>query len=226
MADVAILIPVLRRPHRVMPVVESALENTPDATVFFIATDGDGPELDAIEEARAAYACVLYGIVPPSRYGDYARKINYGYRHTDEEFMLFAADDVEFHPGWFESAVALMSDEVAVVGTQDLANRRVLRGEHATHPLVARWYVDQVGTIDERGKALHEGYLHEFVDDEFVETAKAREVWAFCHDSVVEHLHPAVGKAAMDDLYAEEPRRMVQGRILFQRRRKLWTSPS
>lgn len=223
--DVAILIPVLRRPHRVMPVATSALDNTPRATVFFLATDGDTDELDAIYDCRKELGgdIVRFGVLSPNRYGDYARKINYGYRHTTEPFMLFGADDLLFHPGWFDAAVALMSDEVAVVGTQDLANRRVLRGEHSTHPLVARWYIDQAGTVDERGKALHEGYLHEFVDDEFIETAKAREVFAFCDQAVIEHLHPAVGKAPLDDLYRDEPRRMTQGRVLYSRRRLLWT---
>lgn len=110
-----------------------------------------------------------------------------------------------------------------MVGTNDLGNPRVLRGVHATHSLVTRRYVDQHGTIDEPGKVLHEGYWHEFCDDEFVETSWKRKAWAFAADSVVEHLHPAWGKAPMDDLYAQEPRRMRQGRRLFLHRRRLWT---
>lgn len=199
------------------------------ADVFFIGTDGDTAELDAIHEARVDMDVghrFRYGVVPPRKRGDYAAKINYGYQHTDEPFMLFGADDLDFHPGWYEAAVALMDDETAVVGTQDLANSRVLRGEHATHPLVARWYIDQVGTIDEPGKALHEGYPHEFVDDEFVETAKARQVWAFADDSIVEHLHPSVGKGDYDELYRAEPQRMTAGRLLYNRRKHLWTSRS
>lgn len=228
MADVAILIPVLNRPHRVAFVAESALHATPNCRVMFIGTIGDSAEIDALDDVANEYGTDLvdYDLMPRVRYGDYARKINHGVNITDEEFLLFGADDLLFHPGWFEAAVELMDDETAVVGTQDLANRRVMSGTHATHPLVARWYIEQAGTVDEPGKALHEGYLHEYVDDEFIETAKAREVFAFCHESVVEHLHPAVGKAPVDDLYAQEPRRMVQGRRLFQQRRPLWTRRS
>lgn len=226
--DVAILIPVLRRPHRILPVAESALDATPNGRVVFLMTDGDSATFDAILATAAGLGTerLSWHSLRPNRYGDYAKKINHGYRVTDEPFLLFGADDLFFHDGWFERAVRHMSDEIAVVGTQDLANRRVLRGDHSTHPLVARWYIDQVGTIDEDGKALHEGYLHEFVDDEFIETAKAREVFAFEHDAVIEHLHPAVGKAPLDDLYRDEPRRMTQGRILFHRRRRMWTSRS
>lgn len=227
MADVAILIPVLRRPHRILPVAESALQATEPGRVVFLATEGDFAVLDQIGEARRRFGDdVGCEILPPHRRGDYAHKINHGYQTTTEEYLFFGADDLFFHRGWFERAVRHMSDEIAVVGTQDLANRRVLVGEHSTHPLVARWYIDLAGTIDEPGKALHEGYLHEFVDDEFIETAKAREVFAFAPDAVVEHLHPSVGKAQWDMLYLEEPRRMTAGRLLYQRRRHLWTSPS
>jgi glycosyltransferase involved in cell wall biosynthesis len=226
---VAILLPVLGRPHRIMPVADSALEATPNGRVVFLATADDEAVIREIRNVCLGFGDqVTFDVLPPNRRGDYARKINRGIAVTDEEFVFFGADDLAFHPGWFDRAVALMSDEIAVVGTQDLANRRVLRGDHSTHPLVARWYVDQAGTIDEprSGKALHEGYWHEYVDDEFIATAKARQVWAFCHDAVVEHLHPSVGKAPVDDLYAAEPQRMVQGRILFERRKWMWTSRS
>jgi hypothetical protein len=224
---VAVLIPVLQRPHRVRPVAVSALSATPDCRIVFLCTDDDTSEIEAVRAASDEFGPRIdWDVVPYQRYGDYARKINRGYQITDDEFMLFGADDLEFHDGWFEHAVAVMSDEIAVVGTQDRANRRVIAGEHSTHPLVARWYIDQCGTIDEPGKALHEGYRHEFVDDEFIATAKARSVFGFANDAVVEHLHPAVGKAPLDDLYREEPRRMVQGRVLFERRKSLWTSRS
>jgi hypothetical protein len=46
-----------------------------------------------------------------------------------------------------------------------------MAGRHSTHSLVTRDYVERFGTIDEAGVVLHEGYPHEFVDDEFVQTA-------------------------------------------------------
>jgi hypothetical protein len=55
-----------------------------------------------------------------------------------------------------------------------------------------------------------------------VGTAKHRGVWAFAADSVVEHLHPAWGKAPDDDLYAAQRARMDASRQLFVRRARLW----
>jgi hypothetical protein len=47
----------------------------------------------------------------------------------------------------------------------------------------------------------HEGYRHWYVDDEIVFAAKQHGVWAMAPLSVVEHLHPMVGKGADDEVY-------------------------
>ena len=49
-----------------------------------------------------------------------------------------------------------------------------------------------------------------------------RNAYAFAPDSVVEHLHPQVGKAPMDDLYAAQQTRMRAGYRIYRRRRHLW----
>lgn len=165
-------------------------------------------------------------VIDPNHRGDYAVKINHGYRTTTAPFLFTGADDLAFHPGWDVAALELMTDPtVGVVGTQDLSNGRVIRGEHATHLLVRRAYVDAFGTIDEPGKIMHEGYPHEYVDDELVATARYRNAWRFCHESVVEHLHPQAGKAPTDELYDAQAGRMRIGRKIYRRREWLWTRP-
>jgi hypothetical protein len=119
-----------------------------------------------------------------------------------------------------------MDGRAEVVGTQDLCNPRVIEGEHATHFLVSRYYYEAWGTLDERPAIFHEGYPHEYVDDELIGTAKMRDAYAFADDSIVEHLHPLVGKAPSDALYEASASRMKQGRALFIKRRKLWQNPA
>lgn len=223
MISTVILIPVLRRPHRVDPLLRSLEKATPEPhRVLFICSAGDQAE---IHEVQASIADWL--IIPPNEMGDYAKKINAGVASTQEPLLFLGADDLDFHLGWLSSAMRLLADPaVGVVGTQDLCNSRVLAGEHSTHSLMRRSYIEQHGTIDESGKALHEGYWHEFVDDEQVATAKYRDAWAFASESVVEHLHPMVGKAEFDDLYRLQRHRMVQGRRLFHERQHLWSHPS
>lgn len=208
--------PVLDRPHRVAPLLESVRHATPDARVIFIPDPEDGLTRSAIADVRGEERPIE---------GNYARKINAGIALTDEPLIFLGADDLDFHEGWFEKAKSRMGYGIGVVGTNDICNPRVIQGTHSTHSLIARWYAD-LGTIDEAGKLLHEGYEHEFVDDELVGTAKHRGAWAFAEDAIVEHLHPDVGKAPMDDLYAARRMRMRQGRKVFANRCPLWTAPA
>lgn len=211
--SVVILIPVLRRPHRVQPLLESVEATTKQPwRVMFIHDPDDVPEAEAIRRAGGS------GI---SCAGNYATKINAGASMTDEDLIFLGADDVRFHPEWLENAAQWIKHGFLVVGTNDLCNPAVIRGDHATHFLVHRDYVS-LGTIDERSKLLHEGYEHEYVDNEFIETAKSRHMYAHAGNSIVEHLHPMVGKAPMDDVYAGQRYRMRQGRQLFDQRKRLW----
>lgn len=213
--DLAIIVPMLRRAHRVRPLLDS-IRATCTARVVFAVTPDDLEVIDAVRGEESVN-------VPWQPAGDYARKIHAGIAATTEPLLFFAADDLNFHPGWLEAATSRLTSGIGVVGTNDLCNKRVQRGEHATHCLVTRAYIDWYGTIDEPGKALHEGYVHEYVDDELVGTARHRGAWAFAEDSIVEHLHPMNGKAPMDEMYAAQAERMATSRALYKRRRQLWT---
>jgi hypothetical protein len=214
----AVLVPVLCRPANVAPLVESVRANTPDlSTLLFIASPGDEAELAELEREGVEYLV---------HEGNYAAKINAGAGATDEPFIFTGADDLRFHEGWYEAALAKMGDGVEVVGTQDLCNPRVIEGLHATHFLVSRYYFENFGTLDERPAIFHEGYPHEYVDDELIGTAKMRDAYAFAADSVVEHLHPLAGKAPTDALYEASAERMRRGRKLFEKRRRLWQNPA
>jgi glycosyltransferase involved in cell wall biosynthesis len=211
--DVVILVPVLRRPRNVEPLLRSIRETTPDARVLFICSPGDEAEIDAIRAHGAEYIEVD---------GNYAKKINAGVRHTTEPLIFQGADDVRFHPGWLERAKERLTAGVGVVGTNDLSSKRAMAGTHATHSLFTRDYA-ALGTIDDPTRVLHERYLHEFVDDEFIGTAKKRNAFVSAHDSIVEHLHPYAGKAPKDELYSKAGRRMLVGWFIFRWRRRLWT---
>lgn len=224
-----VVVPVLRRPWRVLPFLESVEAATPEPhRVMFVASSDDRPMIDEIIRVAESDPLVTLEVLAPNRVGDYARKVNHALAVSSEPFLFTAADDLAFHPDWLRFALtAMQAPAVGVVGTDDLSpTARNLAGEHSTHLLVRRTYAVELGTIDERGKIFHEGYAHEFVDDELVATAKARGAWYFERRSVVEHLHPSWGKAKPDALYRQQAVRMNRGRALFARRRGLWTSTS
>jgi glycosyltransferase involved in cell wall biosynthesis len=216
---IAIVVPVLGRPHRVRPLLENiaSVTRTPHR-VLFVASPGDEVQLNELRSAGADHIVLEH---PPGP-GDYARKINAGYRQTSEPYIFTGADDLLFHEGWDRAALDSFDDGIGVVGTDDLCNSRVIKGEHSTHSLIARWYADEQGTIDGPGAIYAECYPHEFCDDEMVETARFREAWAFARESVVEHLHPNCGKASNDVLYDAASKRLQQGRRIYQQRRRRW----
>lgn len=218
-ADVVVVVPVLGRPHRVAPLVASLEAATEPGSyrLLFVCTDSDVDEIAAVDAAGIERITI-----PANAHGDYARKVHAAIRASSEPHIFTGADDLDFHPGWLPAALARMSDQVGVVGTNDLHNPRVLEGRHATHFLVARWYVERFGTIDDSGLLFHEGYWHECVDDELVGTAKHHGAWAFAEDSIVEHLHPNWGLAPTDRIYDEQARRIRFGRRLYWRREQLW----
>lgn len=220
MTDCVVLIPVLNRPHRAAPVVES-ITTTSDARIVFIVSPDDHAEIHAVE-AVLRDGDFMLGAPWPQGPGDYARKINLAVEETDEPLIFLGADDLIFHPEWLEHARAKARGAVGVIGTNDLGSPRVKQGRHSTHSLITREYVEKYGTIDQPGLALHEGYRHNFVDDELVNTAKVRRAWSFARLSHVEHLHPSWGKAETDPTYKLGLSGFEKDRATFNKRRRLW----
>lgn len=217
MTACVVVVPMLGRPHTVAPMVESLRASTDRARLLFVVSRGDA----AVREAVQSAGCDLLDVLG-WRVGDYARKINAGVAVTSEPLIFTGACDLHFHPGWLEAAESCLDGAVQVVGTNDLGNRRTVDGLHSTHSLLTREY-SLLPCIDGAPGPLHEGYVHEFVDDELVGTAIHRGAYAKCPGSVVEHLHPAWGKAPWDSSYRRQRSRMARSRALYNQRRRLWS---
>lgn len=213
---VAVIVPVLERPQNAEPFMRSLRASTGLATCYAICETVDHPSQSAWMKAGAE---VIVGDAHT-----FAEKVNVGVSVSAKfapphPWLFLTGDDVRFHPGWLDHAQAIAGDTHHVVGTNDMGNPRVIAGEHATHLLVRRSYVTEVGASwDGPGVACHEGYRHWFVDDEVVTAAKQRNVWAMALGSRVEHLHPAWGKAEMDDVYELGQKAADEDGRLFRRR--------
>lgn len=135
--------------------------------------------------------------------GSFAEKVNRGFEISDEPWLFLVGDDVRFHKGWLDQAMEVArTTGKHVIGTNDLGNPAVLAGEHATHMLISREYVEIEGASwDGPGVVCHEGYRHWFVDNEIVTAAKMRDEWAPCLASHVEHMHPYFRKGKIDEVY-------------------------
>lgn len=192
---VDVIVPVLRRPQNAAPFMRTLIASTGLAQVTAVAETDD---TDTINAWRDAGADVIIGNAHT-----FAEKVNVAYQQTERRWLFITGDDVRFHAGWLDHAqhLARMSG-AKVIGTNDLANPRVMAGAHGTHLLIERGYVAETGASwDGPGIVCHEGYGHWYVDDEIVIAAKQRDVWVSALGSRVEHLHPLWGKAAEDEVY-------------------------
>jgi len=239
---IACLVPVLNRPHRVRPLVESfhATGSAEDAVLYLVAQEGDEAELRAIEPEVDAGRAQLLLVTPDKQ--SWPKKINEGYARTSEPWMLLLGDDCEFVAGWLDAFRRHAARPVGVLGTADATmhveriRRRALskqRGrpsraerqelpeiviDSSQHPLVRRAYIDEHGTVDEPRKVIHDGY-HHAGDYELCFSAAMRGQYGFAHDIKIAHLHfSGDGAARMDDTYRLGQSRRAEDGELFRAR--------
>jgi glycosyltransferase involved in cell wall biosynthesis len=216
---ISIVIPTLGRAHVLAERVENISTATahPHEIVFVVEPE----DLDSIAAADAAGARVVVN----ERTASYSGAMNTAYAHGLAELVFAGADDLDFHPGWDQTALAHLDDQVMVVGTNDLINPYVAKGWHATHYLIDRRYLDhEGGTVDGGpGSWYHEGYDHNYTDTEFIGTAKARARFRPCLESVVRHVHaPSLGRP--DATSERTLRAYAADSALYDTRRELWWS--
>ena len=213
MTDCVVIVPMLGRGHLMDRLRTSLYTSTDDARILWAVTSGDFDVLNGLGDDD-------YIVGPPRERGDYADKINAGVEASDEPLIFTAAIDLLFDEGWLETCEKQLTDQIRVVGTNDLTNPRTATGI-PQHTLVARDYVSR-GLIDGRPGLLCEDWLHEYVDDELIGTARKRGAYAHAADAHVEHLHPMAGKAQWDATYLQMRRRMHTDRRLLRERERLW----
>lgn len=218
------LIPTFGRPDRLAPLAANILEATVNpVTVWFIVEQDDDGSVAEGERlmARSGFSNVmcLWNEGPRS----YAGAINTAHRHTDAPWLFTGADDLRFWPGWDKAAFE-HDDGRRVIGTQDLLNPYVQAMTHATHYLVRRDYLDEVGGVIDKGPGSfqNEGYAHQYVDTEFVDTARHRGEFRPCLTSIVEHRHWSVGGMEPDATSAKAYRDEATDRDLYLSRCHLW----
>jgi GT2 family glycosyltransferase len=215
-----VLIPVLDRPHKVEPLLENLLSSTAiPLRVLFLCSTGDQAELEAVRKTGAFYEVLAH---PPVG-GQYAKKINLGFAATYHDWLLVGADDVIFHHGWAEQALEAAGERLHVVATNDRANYFVRQGLLATHSLLRRSYIEEEGgSLDGPGIVYHEGYSHNFVDCELSVLARQRGVFVYARNAILEHRHPAFGKAPQDHVYELGFRDFYTDRDLFIKRLSIY----
>lgn len=219
MFTIDIIVPVLNRPKNVASLINSFINNSPlDKTkMYFVTNVSCQEEINEINKFKELHPENIFILLPEDKIS-WAKRINYGILNTTADWVLCGADDVIFHSGWFEAAEETSKDFVGIIGTNDMGHPN---HGHTTHPIVSREYVNNFGTIDEKGKFCHEGYIHNYVDVEFVTTAHKRSRFKRSNDCKIEHMHPAWNKGIDDDVYQVGQKSLNQDRALWIRREQI-----
>lgn len=212
----AVIVPVLNRPGHAAPFMASLRASTGLATVYAVHETDDHATRDAWEAVGAE-------LIDSGGGHTFAEKVNTAFELTGEPFVFLTGDDVRFRPGWLDHAQhTAATTGRAVIATNDLHNPLVITGEHGTHLLIARSYIEDTGASWDGPKVVcHEGYRHWYVDNEIVAAAKQRGQFAAALGSHVEHLHPIWGTAPDDDVYQEGQAVVKADAKLFAARMKL-----
>lgn len=230
-------IPVYHRPQNVRPLIESMFYNSPKNTVrpLFIVEDSDVPEREAIRRILWVDDVMVHRLVVPDVIHTFAQKVNQAFDITVAPYVLLIGDDVRFHKGWLDHLMYQVRSQYpinAVFGAADAkpgdeGESRVQSGDHGTHLLIDRSYVEQDGAgWDGPGILAHEGYHHWYVDDEIVTAAKQRGVWGgVAQDSIIEHMHPLFDRGEDDEVYREGKSHAKEDKVLFRSRYEKFVGP-
>jgi hypothetical protein len=216
--SIDILVPTVRRPQALVPLMDSIRSTSPLGTykVTFITDPGDERTKEVIQGQVAGR-----DVDRLEHGGTFPVKINAGVAATEAPSILCCGDDVLFKYGWWE-AVEEKLGEYGVIGTNDLTPRTVDK-DHATAQIVSREYIEERGAaFREPGHIFHEGYDHNFADDELCKLAQMRDTWIFLPECMIEHRHPFWGTAEMDPIYEKGGLKYHDDRRLFKRRRRGW----
>ena len=185
---ISVLLPTLNRVEMCLHTLRSLEVTAPGAEVCLVA-DGDPSILQrAVAEIGLDFATNWR---PEPRTNVAAWNIALGMASRD--LVVFAADDLEFRPGWLEAALYEMAhfDEGwGLVGFND----GHLGKELSTHYLLHRRFICQVLG----GRVAWPCYLHSFNDLETNDRAKAAGRYRWAERAHVHHHHWLFGDRPQD----------------------------
>jgi hypothetical protein len=216
MNDLAIIVPVMRRPEAAYRFMKSLVDSD-DVDLWNVYAVCDAND----NATRRAWRDVGAVTMISDRGHRFANKVQLAYEYTEERWLLLVGDDVLFHPGWLEAARREINDGWQLVATNDMHNPFVLNGTHATHPIIDRRWIDYFGASwDGPGSIAHQGYWHAYVDAEWTARAHEDGTFVFAPDCKIEHLHPTWTGVRTDPTYILGMKHYQDDAALFERRRR------
>ena len=190
---ISVIIPSMKRPDQLKACVQRLFETTHNRDVECIVVV-DGGDLDTLATALQVTPLVAFN---HDRLGP-MRAWNRGLSFSRGDAIVLVGDDVYFHEAWLDEALKVLetlSNQSGVVGFNDLY--RAPTDGHCVHFLITRDCIRNVMG----GVLCFECYQTQYTDNETNERAKAASCFVYAQNSIVEHRHWRVNKAAKDEMY-------------------------
>jgi len=208
--SVSIIIPTRQRLDRLLHTITSLRDaGATGLTELVIVVDND-PEIYDYLKAKHLADILIYNTERLEAVASW----NTGAAMANGDYLFTGADDIIFKPGWLDRALeAMQSRNYGVVAINDMHNGP---DGPATHVLINRQFSrDHLG-----GVLWCPHYVHYFIDTEVKIRAATIGRFHWCKEAIVEHQHPAAGKAKNDSLYQESQKWWEQDERTFNERQK------
>lgn len=190
--SISIILPTRGRPEILRRCLESLVATAPSVQIVAVVDAGDNETLAVLRDFDGS---LPISSIESKAGATASEKWNLGAGWTPANTLVFAADDLVFHPEWIEKttkALKAFPDGSALVGFDELA-----RSPHPLHFAVTRKLLDEING----GLLVVPHYRSWYMDTELCDKARAWGRYIANCGAVVEHKHPMHGTAPIDDLH-------------------------
>lgn len=195
MPDLVIVVPSRGRPKAAAELAEQCAKTCTADTVLLVVVDTDDPTLPEYQAPTGTQ--VYFSWAPPD--SGHVGAINWGAARALEDFHPFAIAklDDDHRPrspkGWDAAMLAALRE----MGTGIVYGNDLLQGERLpTAPAITS------GIVKELGFMAPPVLDHLYCDNFWLDLGKAADCLRYMPEVVIEHLHPAAGKAQWDEGYS------------------------
>lgn len=205
MNKVAVLIPTYKRSGKLEKFIKDFNSVTTQATLYFIISPEDPTSREILERLGQNY--YVYE-------SEYVGAINFGYKRTEEEFVLCGADDIVFYENWDTELLKLAEDPTKHIfgGVDEWKISKTLK--HISHPMVRRAHYDS--------PLYFEDYIHYMCDIEFVQRGFKEDCVSITPKMLIGHPHTFVDGTVpekWDATYQKSFSKIEYDNSLYHRRR-------
>ena len=206
MNRIVAVIPTYHRAHLLPAFIKNHNENSTESTLFFVIHPKDKESRKVLTSLKQNYLLCE---------GEYVECINTGFKFTQEPFVLCAADDVVFTPGW-DKAILEMADnnrDKHIFGGVD-EWQISLTQKHISHPVVRRTHFSD--------PLYNPLYIHYMCDIEFEQRGFLEGSVMITPRVLIEHPHTVTAhldKEAWDETYKKSFSKIKLDESLYHRRK-------